>query len=157
MKRPLFFVFLISASLCLAPVVATSRAADEAAPKPIEISGDDTMKYNLKTFEVRRGQEVTIIFKNVGKLPKAAMGHNLVILKLNTNAQEFAFASAKHPESDYIDPELKNKVLASTKLLGPGESETLTFTAPEIPSKYDFLCTFPAHFITGMKGSMIVQ
>ena len=32
-------------------------------------------------------------------------------------------------------------VIAATKLLGPGENETLTFTAPE-PGDYQFVCSF---------------
>ena len=46
----------------------------------ITISGDDKMQFSLKEFEVKAGEPVELIFKNEGKLPKIAMGHNLVIL-----------------------------------------------------------------------------
>jgi azurin len=46
-------------------------------------------------------------------------------------------------------------VIAATKLLGPGENETLTFTAPE-PGDYQFVCSFPGHFAM-MRGIMVVR
>jgi azurin len=49
----------------------------------------------------------------------------------------------------------KGDVLAATKLLGPGESETITFTVDE-PGDYQFVCTFPGHFAM-MRGIMVVK
>ena len=46
-------------------------------------------------------------------------------------------------------------VIAATKLLGPGESETISFTAPE-PGDYQFVCSFPGHFAM-MRGIMVVK
>jgi len=46
-------------------------------------------------------------------------------------------------------------VIAATKLLGPGENETLTFTAPE-PGDYQLVCSFPGHFAM-MRGIMVVK
>jgi azurin len=48
-------------------------------------------------------------------------------------------------------------VLAKTKLLGPGESDSVTFTAPGAPGAYDYICTFPEHYAGGMKGVMTVR
>jgi azurin len=48
-------------------------------------------------------------------------------------------------------------VLAHTKLLGPGESETVTFNAPFIPGEYPFFCSFPGHYSQGTKGVMTVK
>ncbi|MEC9227817.1 MAG: hypothetical protein VYA21_03235, partial [Verrucomicrobiota bacterium] len=41
----------------------------------IEMSGSDRMKYNLEAFSVPAGSLVRLSFRNVGKMPKAAMGH----------------------------------------------------------------------------------
>ena len=65
-------------------------------------------------------------FKNIGKLPKIAMGHNLVILKKGISSLKFgqkamsmgANATNPLPEASMGD------VIAATKLLGPGETET---------------------------------
>ena len=51
---------------------------------------------------------------------------------------------------------LKGDVIASTKLLGPGEQEILTFTAPKDPGSYEYVCTFPGHFAM-MRGVMKVK
>jgi azurin len=47
-------------------------------------------------------------------------------------------------------------VLAATKLLSPGQFETLKFTAPSEPGDYPYLCTFPGHG-TVMRGVMRVR
>ena len=52
-----------------------------AEAKEITITGNDTMQFDLKTFEVNAGDKVELTFKNIGKIPKIAMGHNLVVLK----------------------------------------------------------------------------
>lgn len=51
----------------------------------VEMTGNDRMKYNLETFSVPAGSPVKLIFRNVGKMPKAAMGHNVVFLKADVD------------------------------------------------------------------------
>jgi azurin len=48
-------------------------------------------------------------------------------------------------------------VLAHSKLLGPSESEVVTFNAPYIPGEYLYLCSFPGHYSQGTKGFMTVK
>ena len=45
--------------------------------------------------------------------------------------------------------------LAYTKMLGGGESDTITFDAPE-PGTYIFICSFPGHYQL-MMGEFIVS
>ena len=47
------------------------------------------MQFDVKNFEVKAGKSVIITFKNAGKLPKIAMGHNLVLLKKGITAISF--------------------------------------------------------------------
>jgi len=115
------------------------------------------MKFNLETIEAKAGQEVKLTFKNVGTMPKESMGHNWVLLEKNTDPAKFTEAGFGLAGSDYIAPEMAKKVIAHTKIIGPGESVTITFTAPSIPSPYVYVCTFPGHFAGGMKGVLIVQ
>jgi len=124
----------------------------------IVVSGNDTMQFDVKTFEVKAGEPVTLTLKNTGKLPKIAMGHNLVVLKKGISAIAFgqkamgAGANATNPLPDSV----KEDVLASTKLLGPGESDTVKFTAPAEAGSYEYVCTFPGHFAM-MRGTMTVK
>ena len=48
----------------------------------IEMMGNDRMRYNLDAFSVPAGGLVKVNFRNVGKMPKAVMGHNVVFLSL---------------------------------------------------------------------------
>lgn len=65
-------------------------------------------------------------------------------------------AGATHPATDYIPPDQSFHVLAKTKIIGPKETDTVTFTAPQVPGPYDYICTFPGHYASGMKGVMTV-
>ena len=52
-----------------------------SADQKITITGNDKMQFDIKEFTVKPGEKVELTFKNVGELPKLAMGHNLVILR----------------------------------------------------------------------------
>lgn len=121
----------------------------------IQISGNDMMRYSKNKFTVGAGQKVKLEFKNIGKLPKAAMGHNIVILKKGIDVLGFCNEALKFPNEDYFPKTKKNEVIANTKLLGPGESDIVYFVAPN-KGDYDFVCSFPGHF-TMMKGKMTVE
>jgi azurin len=99
---------------------------------------------------------VTLV--NTGTTPKFSMGHNWVLLGAGVDAQAFVVGSAESVTTDYIPgPPLKAQVLAASKLLGPKERDTVTFTAPTTPGRYEFVCSFPGHFQVGMRGVLIVQ
>ena len=137
--------------------IAGCSHAPEAPPKEVKITANDKMKYDLTAFEVKPGQKVSVILTNVGTSPKASMGHNFILLKQNTNVQKFLDDGSMHASQDYIAPEFAKDVIANTKLLGPGESDTITFTAPFVPGDYVFLCAFPGHYASGMHGLMTVK
>ena len=128
------------------------------ADQKITISGNDLMQFDIKEFSVSAGEKVVLEFKNTGNLPKIAMGHNLVILKAGISGIQFGQkvmgmgASATNP----LPEASKEDVLAATKLLGPGESDTITFTAPSEPGVHQYVCTFPGHFAM-MRGNMTVK
>ena len=136
--------------LALVSFAITTHAAQK-----VTITGNDTMQFDKREFTVKSGEKVELEFKNIGKLPKIAMGHNLVILKKGISSLKFgqkvmslgASATNALPEGSMED------VIAATKLLGPGENETLTFTAPE-PGDYQFVCSFPGHFAM-MRGCLL--
>ena len=123
----------------------------------ITISGNDTMQFDLKSFEVKAGQKVELTFKNIGKIPKITMGHNLVVLKKGISAVAFGQKAmgAGANATNALPESVKGDTIASTKLLGPDENETITFTAPET-GDYEYVCTFPGHFAL-MRGIMKVK
>jgi len=123
----------------------------------VKMTGNDRMKFNLESFTVPAAGQVKLIFTNVGKMPKAAMGHNVVFLTAEADANVLATAASSARDNDYIPTNLEDQILAYTKILGPGESDTIEFTAPEVPGEYEFLCSFPAHLFAGMRGVMTVE
>lgn len=152
------FIFRIAlgCSALLISVAGCSRAP-EAPPKTVEITADDKMKFSISAFDVAPGQKVTVTLKNIGTSPKASMGHDFVVLKKNTNVTAFLDAGSTQAAHEYIAPEMEKDIIAHTKLLGPNESDTVTFTAPYVPGDYDFICSFPGHATQGMKGIMTVK
>tara|TARA_Y100000589_G_scaffold123100_1_gene117521 strand:- start:84 stop:575 length:492 start_codon:yes stop_codon:yes gene_type:complete len=121
----------------------------------VSIDGTDTMMYSKNSFEVKSGQKIKLTFKNTGKLPKVAMGHNIVILKKSVDLIKFCSEAVKFPTNEYFPKGREKDVIGRTKLLGPGEEDTIYFMAPE-PGTYEYVCTFPGHFAL-MKGKMIVK
>lgn len=139
--------------------VAGCSRAPETPPKTVQINADDKMKFDLTAFEVKPGQKVSVTLTNVGTTPKFSMGHNFVLLDRivnTTNVQGFLDKASVEAAHDYVPPDAK-AVLAHTKLLGPGESDTVTFNAPYVPGEYLYLCSFPGHYSQGTKGFMTVK
>jgi len=147
---------LLSVAALVFCAPATSVRADDA-PRTITITGNDAMKFDVATINAAPGEKLKIVFKNVGTLPKEAMGHNLIILKKGSDPVAYATAAMADKESGYMPKDKAGDVVAGTKLLGPGESDTIEFTVPADAGEYPYLCSFPAHCMAGMKGVLIVK
>ena len=120
----------------------------------VNLTGNDQMQFNLKEIKVKAGETVRLTLKHVGQLPKNAMGHNFVLLQKGTDIVDFATKAASASENEYI-PEGTNQVIVHTDMVGGGEETTIEFTAPEAGT-YDFICSFPGHYIQ-MQGKFIVE
>ena len=144
----------------------TAAAAPAAGPRVIEIVANDTMKFIIGdkqsgpdaklTIEAKAGEQLKVVLTNSGTLPKEAMGHNWVLLKAGTDVAAFSAAASTAKEQDYVPPALKDQVIANIGLLGPRKSGEVVFTVPAA-GEYPFLCTFPAHYAVGMKGTLVVK
>jgi len=134
--------------------------APEAPPKEVTIQADDKMRYDMTAFDASPGQKISVTIKNIGTTPKFSMGHNFVLLDriVNTGNIQSTFLDKASTEAshDYV-PTGAKEVLAHSKLLGPGESEVVTFNAPYIPGEYLYVCSFPGHYSQGTKGVMTVK
>ncbi|HEX6106824.1 MAG TPA: plastocyanin/azurin family copper-binding protein [Gemmatimonadales bacterium] len=142
----------------LAALILAGFATRAAAQgRVVEITGNDQMKFNVTSITAKPGETLTVKLTNVGKLPKAVMGHNFVLLVKGADASAFATAAATARETEYIPPAEKGKILAATKLVGPGETAEVTFKVPTAPGQYEYLCSFPGHYLAGMKGVLVVK
>jgi azurin len=126
-------------------------------PRTIDIVGTDDMKYSVTTITAKPGEQLRVRLIAKGKIPKVAMAHNFVLLKLGTNVEKFVNDGAPHRQTDFIAPAMASSVIAKTGLAGPGETVTVTFTVPSKPGRYPYLCTFPGHYQAGMKGTLVVK
>lgn len=121
----------------------------------LALTGNDLMQFDKKEFNVKAGQEITLTLRHIGKGDLRIMGHNFVLLKQETSIPVFsASAASAGQKADWI-PDGGKDVIAYTKMIGGGQTTTVTFTAPAAGT-YDFVCSFPGH--SGlMKGKFIVE
>ncbi len=111
----------------------------------------DQMQFDRKQIAVEAGKAVEILFDNTDIMP-----HNLVITQPGAMAEVGGLAEKMGLEGqakDYL-PDSK-KILWATRMVTPGQSAKLSFTAPDKPGRYPYVCTFPGHWLV-MNGMMIV-
>lgn len=149
---------MFSKSLKLIIFSAMALAAVAVQAKTIEIEGLDSLAFDKESITVKPGEEVTIKLVNKSDLPASAMSHNWLLLVADADAEAYDKAAAKAgADNDYMPSGMDDQVIAATGLVAGGESETVTFTAPEEPGDYEYICTFPGHFVAGMKGVLKVR
>ena len=131
-------------------------APNASAPTKVTLTPvDNKMKYATTEFTVEPGQEIRLVFENTAT--SASMQHNVVVLDTDEKSVMKSVAQAGlsvGPSGDYVPDH--DAILAHTSLSKPGDTVEVTFTAPETPGKYGYLCTFPGHWST-MQGTMHVE
>jgi glucose/arabinose dehydrogenase/azurin len=131
-----------------------TSALDALAVRTVRIEAVQAqMKFSISRFTVEAGQEVEIVFVNTDEMP-----HNLLITAQGAMEVVSLKAEAMMKEADAFAKHFVPKtpeVLFATKLLNPGETARLRFTAPKETGSYPFVCTFPGHWRT-MNGNMDV-
>ncbi|HTO15293.1 MAG TPA: azurin [Edaphocola sp.] len=138
-----------------APTVTEAPATETPAVQEITINGDDAMKFDVTELKAKAGQTIKLTLNHTGKAPVAAMGHNVVFLKMGVNVEDFAKAAIAAKDNDYIPKDMEGDVIAHTKTIGGGESTSIEFTAPA-EGVYDYICSFPGHHGT-MHGTLTVE
>lgn len=128
-----------------------SKAPAQNISNSVELTANDQLKYNTNDLHVKANQKVTLTLKNVGTMPKESMGHNFILLKDGVDLTAFAKEAISAP--DHI-PTSDPAIIAHTKLLGPGESDTIEFTVPL--GEYTYICSFPGHYMS-MTGVLTAE
>ena len=123
----------------------------------VNLTGNDAMQLSSKQIVVPKTcGEFTIHYKNVGKLPKASMGHNVVVSKLSDMSGVLRDGMKAGLAQDYVKAG-DSRVLAKTRLLGGGESASLTFKVAKLQDgAYGIVCTFPGHGAM-MRGTIVLK
>lgn len=136
-------------------VKAEEKPAAPAGATVVALASNDAMQFDKKEIKVPAGKKVQLTLTHTGKMAKEVMGHNFVLLKAGVDMAAFATAAMTAKATDFIPEAKKGDVVASTKVIGGGESVTITFDAPAAGT-YQFLCTFPGHYAV-MNGKFIVE
>ncbi|MBV2209160.1 MAG: azurin [Thermomonas sp.] len=144
-----------------APAEAAPAAAASTKPAVVEncattIEANDAMQYNADSITVPAScTQFTINLKHTGTMAATVMGHNVVIAKA-ADAAGIAADGASNP-TDHVK-EADTRSIAHTKIIGGGESTSVTFDVSKIKDggPYEFFCSFPGHLAL-MKGSIQVQ
>ncbi len=113
----------------------------------------EQMRYDTTRIVVEAGKPFEIIFENTDMMP-----HNLVIVQPGAREEVGNEAQTMSPNPDKQGKAFvpKNKkIIASTKLIEPGQKETLKLIAPTRVGDYDYVCTYPEHWKI-MFGQLVV-
>lgn len=146
---------IVAVALVAAFALATAVVA--APPRVVKLKADDKMQYDVKLIEAKPGEQLKVQLSVTSNMPKAEMSHNFVVLAKGTNPDNFVMMAAMARDTNYIPKGQEKSILAQTALAGGGETVEVTFTAPKEPGEYQYLCTFPGHYIAGMKGKLVVK
>ncbi len=117
----------------------------------------EQLRFDTTRIEVRAGRNFEIIFENDDVMP-----HNLVIIPPGKHMEVGAAAMTMTPDKldkkgrAFMPATFEGQVLAATKLLEPGQKETIKMKAPSQPGDYEFVCTFPGHAVL-MWGVLAVE
>ncbi|AKC86364.1 azurin [Pseudoxanthomonas suwonensis] len=131
--------------------------AHAAANCTVSLKGDDAMKFDLKEATVSAScTTITIELVHTGKLPAAAMGHNVVVTTTPDLAGVARDAIKAGAANAYV-PKDDARVIAATPLIGGGEKTKVTVPGKKLTAggDYSFFCSFPGHS-TLMKGKLVV-
>ena len=129
MKKTLTTLALLAAGGIAAPAMAADCA--------ITVEGNDQMQFNVKNIEVPKScKTYTITLNHVGKMPKSSMGHNIVLTATADATAVAADGMKAGAAADYVKAG-DTRVLAHTKVIGGGESTSVTFDVSKLKAGTD--------------------
>jgi uncharacterized protein len=143
-----------AAPAATAPAAAAAPAGDAAKVQIGVLPA--VMKFDKTEFEVKAGQPVIVLFKN----EKCPLQHNIIFIKPGTTDKMAAEAMKAVADPNFMKnnciPTGADVLFHSNKLIGPGQTDLIKFTAPTEPGDYPYICTFPGHAML-MRGIMKVK
>jgi len=128
-----------------------------AAPRVIKLKGTDAMQYDVKRIEAKPGELLKVQLTTVSTMAKSEMAHDFVLLTKDAPVDTFVMEASMARDNHYIPKGKEKFIIANTALAGGGETVEVTFNAPKEPGEYLYICTFPGHYLAGMKGTLVVK
>lgn len=140
----------------VAPAAAAGSKPARVADCATTIEGNDAMQYNADTITIPAScTQFTITLKHAGAMAVNVMGHNVVVAKAADMAGIAADGMSLSPE--HVKPD-DARIIAHTRMLGGGESASVTFDVAKLKDggPFKFFCSFPGHLAL-MQGNLVVQ
>jgi azurin len=140
----------------LATVDIGARASDAPGTIRVQVgtaSGPKEFRYDKATLSEPAGHPIKLKLANHTEA-KAEVGHNWVLVKPGQENAVLASGKAAGDNKDWLDVN-DPAIVAHTRLIEGGQSNTITFTAPR--GTYTYLCTFPGHYAAGEKGTLVIK
>lgn len=142
----------------LALALVGAAGAAQAAPNcAIKLKAGDNMQFDQKEITVSAAcKTITLELEHTGKLPVAAMGHNIVVAA-TAEADALARDAVKAGAAAGYVPAGDARVLGATKMIGGGETASASMPGNRLKAggDYTFFCSFPGHSAL-MRGKVVV-
>jgi uncharacterized cupredoxin-like copper-binding protein len=103
---------------------------------------DAKMLFSPARIEVKRGEQVRFILKNVGKVD-----HEFMLDSVANNAKH-KIAMEKNPDMEHDDP--------NGRRLNPDGSSEIVWRFTKAGT-FEYACLIPGHYESGMKGTVVVK
>ena len=119
----------------------------QAANCHLNIEANDLMQFNARALQIDpECGEVQLTLKHVGKQPAHVLGHDWVLARTSDVTALAGAGMGAGFEHGYL-PAGDQRVIAATKVIGGGESTTITIDmAKLVPGgDYTFFCSYPGH------------
>ena len=140
--------------LALAALLLSSQL--HAKTCELSIDSTDQMTFSTKELKVEADcTEVKLTLHHVGKMAKNVMGHNWVLATTSDYQAVASDGMKAGAAADYLVAD-DARIIAHTKLIGGGESDSTTFPTSALTAggDYTFFCSFPGHWAL-MKGTLV--
>ena len=126
---------------------AAGEPGDPKKPaRTVEVAMTETedakMLYRPDRVEVKRGEQVRFVLKNVGKVD-----HEFMLDSVANNAKHKK-EMEKNPDMEHDDP--------NGRRLAPNASEEIVWRFTKAGT-FEFACLIPGHYESGMKGVVVVK
>jgi azurin len=128
-----------------------------ADPCQLTIESSDRIQFTERQLTAAANcGEITVTFTHSGKLPAKVMGHNWVLAK-TSDVAAIANAGMSAGFAHGFQPVGDTRIIASTHIIGGGESATVRFSAAALNpgTDYTFFCSAPGHTST-MRGKFVL-
>ncbi|VXB10807.1 Azurin [Luteimonas sp. 9C] len=122
----------------------------------LSIGSNDAMRFDTNELRVAADcTQVRLTLRHTGRQMAAAMGHNWVLTR-TADYRPVAIAGGRANLASSYLPAGDTRVIAHTKVIGGGQTTTITFPTAALTrgGDYTFFCSFPGHWNV-MRGKLV--